>query len=70
MKKTKQAMKRKFAILCQIISLIYVSICLIVLFKTQTRSDCRYAKLKKYNTEMPCPSGDRVHSGAIRMFSK
>jgi hypothetical protein len=40
------------------------------LFKTQSRTDCRYARMKQQNTETPCPSVEGVHSGAVRMFSK
>ncbi|HBB91249.1 MAG: hypothetical protein A2X22_12320 [Bacteroidetes bacterium GWF2_49_14] len=62
-------MKKKFTILCQIISLLYVAICLVVLFKTQDRSNSDYARAKKCNTESVNEPIERVHSGSVRMLS-
>jgi hypothetical protein len=61
-------MKKKLTILCQIISLIYVAICLMILFKTQDRANAEYARVKKSNTDMISVPVERVHSGAVRML--
>lgn len=56
-------MKRRLTILCQVISLIYVAICLIALLKTHNRSPRDYARYRIDHTETIQTSVDRVKAG-------
>ena len=61
-------MKKRIAILCQVISLIYVAVCLVVLFKTQNRTHAEYARVRKATPDMINLPVERVHSGAVSML--